>query len=98
MGPTPFDEFHINKGKSRNIAKQEFDNVDPEALKIPTVGKFKGLIKVGSRTLMASLEMLRDSKINKMIKGLKDIHEQIHGDECDINFDELDKIDEKKKI
>ena len=70
MGPTPFDVFNVQKGKSRNIAKQEFDNIDPEALKIPVVGTFKGLIKVGSKALMTSMEMLRDKKIKKMVKNL----------------------------
>ena len=79
LGPTPFDVFNIQKGKSRNIAKADFDNVDPEALKIPTVGTFKGLIKVGSKALMTQLEMLRDGKIRKMVKALTEIHEKLHG-------------------
>ncbi len=82
LGPTPFHVFDIHRGRSRNIAKADFENIDPEALKIPVVGKFKGLVKVGSPVLMFQLEMLRDGKIREIINMMHELHEMRYGDTC----------------
>lgn len=47
---------------------------------------------------MTQLEMLRDGKIRKMVKALTEIHEKLYGQACDIDFEEIEKVDEKKKV
>ena len=76
LGPTPFDVFDLRRGQSRNIAKADFHSLDPDAMKTPVVGKFKGLIKVGAPALMFQLEMLRDAKLKAIVGMLEELYQK----------------------
>ncbi len=87
LGPTPFDVFDIHRGRSRNIAKQDFESSGAESTGIPVVGKFKGLINVSAPALTYILDELKKKKVNDIVDMLEEMYALKYGRGSDIDFD-----------